>query len=38
VFQVGLKLEPLERDELLRLEPLYLRASSAEEKALREGK
>lgn len=38
VFRVGLNLQPLERDELLRLEPLYLRLSSAEEKALRDGK
>jgi tRNA threonylcarbamoyladenosine biosynthesis protein TsaB len=38
VFRVGSKLPPLDRDEMLRLEPLYLRLSSAEEKAMRDGK
>jgi tRNA threonylcarbamoyladenosine biosynthesis protein TsaB len=33
VFAVGLKLPPLSRGELFALEPLYLRGSSAEEKA-----
>jgi tRNA threonylcarbamoyladenosine biosynthesis protein TsaB len=33
VYAVGCRLAPVTRDELLRLEPLYLRGSSAEEKA-----
>jgi tRNA threonylcarbamoyladenosine biosynthesis protein TsaB len=33
VFAVGLRLPPLTREELFALEPLYLRGSSAEEKA-----
>ena len=33
VFAVGLRLAPLSREELFGLEPLYLRGSSAEEKA-----
>jgi tRNA threonylcarbamoyladenosine biosynthesis protein TsaB len=33
VFAVGSKLPPLTREELFALEPLYLRGSSAEEKA-----
>lgn len=33
VYWVGRGLSPLTRDEMLRLEPLYLRGSSAEEKA-----
>jgi len=33
VFAVGSKLAPLAREELFALEPLYLRGSSAEEKA-----
>jgi tRNA threonylcarbamoyladenosine biosynthesis protein TsaB len=32
VFAVGIRLSPLAREELLTLEPLYLRGSSAEEK------
>ncbi|MCZ2342832.1 MAG: tRNA (adenosine(37)-N6)-threonylcarbamoyltransferase complex dimerization subunit type 1 TsaB [Bacteroidales bacterium] len=37
VYHVGLRQSPLSRVELLQLEPLYLRASSAEEKAARQG-
>jgi tRNA threonylcarbamoyladenosine biosynthesis protein TsaB len=37
VFAAGVGLPPLTREELLALEPLYLRGSSAEEKAKREG-
>lgn len=33
VFAVGLRLPPLAKEELFALEPLYLRGSSAEEKA-----
>lgn len=33
VFEVGLRLAPLSKEELFSLEPLYLRGSSAEEKA-----
>lgn len=33
VFAVGVKLKPLTREEMFALEPLYLRGSSAEEKA-----
>lgn len=33
VFTVGLRLPPLTKEELFALEPLYLRGSSAEEKA-----
>jgi len=33
VFTIGLRLAPLTKDELFALEPLYLRGSSAEEKA-----
>jgi tRNA threonylcarbamoyladenosine biosynthesis protein TsaB len=35
VFEVGLTLHPLTQDQLFALEPLYLRGSSAEEKAKR---
>ena len=35
VFRVGLRLAPLTAAEVMRLEPLYLRPSSAEEKAAR---
>jgi tRNA threonylcarbamoyladenosine biosynthesis protein TsaB len=38
VLRVGLGLPPVTREELFRLEPLYLRGSSAEEKAKREGR
>jgi len=38
VFAAGARLEALSREELFALEPLYLRGSSAEEKAKREGK
>jgi tRNA threonylcarbamoyladenosine biosynthesis protein TsaB len=38
VFAVGARLPALSRAELFALEPLYLRGSSAEEKAKREGK
>jgi tRNA threonylcarbamoyladenosine biosynthesis protein TsaB len=38
VFAVGLTLSPLTREQLFALEPLYLRGSSAEEKAKAEGK
>ena len=37
LFRVGLRLPPLTRDDVMRLEPLYLRASSAEEKAAKKG-
>jgi tRNA threonylcarbamoyladenosine biosynthesis protein TsaB len=37
VFAAGRGLAPLTRDEVFRLEPLYLRGSSAEEKAKRDG-
>lgn len=37
VFAVGLRLSPLTREELFALEPLYLRGSSAEEKAASAG-
>lgn len=35
VLRVAATMQPLSRDELMRLEPLYLRGSSAEEKAKR---
>lgn len=37
LFAVGKTLAPASREEIFRLEPLYLRGSSAEEKAKREG-
>jgi tRNA threonylcarbamoyladenosine biosynthesis protein TsaB len=37
VYRVALTLPPLTRDEMMKLEPLYLRGSSAEEKAKRGG-
>jgi tRNA threonylcarbamoyladenosine biosynthesis protein TsaB len=37
VLEAGAGLDPLGRDEMFRLEPLYLRGSSAEEKARRDG-
>jgi tRNA threonylcarbamoyladenosine biosynthesis protein TsaB len=36
VFAIGKRLAPLSREEMFALEPLYLRASSAEEKVNRE--
>ena len=33
LLAVGLRMSPVTREELLRLEPIYLRGSSAEEKA-----
>lgn len=38
VFTVGRKLSPLTREQMFALEPLYLRGSSAEEKAKAEGR
>jgi tRNA threonylcarbamoyladenosine biosynthesis protein TsaB len=38
VFEVGRHLPPLSREQMFALEPLYLRGSSAEEKAKAEGK
>jgi tRNA threonylcarbamoyladenosine biosynthesis protein TsaB len=38
IHRVGLTLRPLTREEMFAVEPLYLRGSSAEEKARREGK
>jgi tRNA threonylcarbamoyladenosine biosynthesis protein TsaB len=38
VFAVGQTLSPLTREQIFALEPLYLRGSSAEEKAKAEGK
>jgi tRNA threonylcarbamoyladenosine biosynthesis protein TsaB len=38
VFAVGMRRPALSREEVFALEPLYLRGSSAEEKAKREGK
>jgi tRNA threonylcarbamoyladenosine biosynthesis protein TsaB len=37
LFEVGRELPPASREELFQLEPLYLRGSSAEENAKREG-
>ena len=37
LFRAGLDLAPVSRQELFAVEPLYLRGSSAEEKAKREG-
>jgi tRNA threonylcarbamoyladenosine biosynthesis protein TsaB len=37
VFTAGRRIEPLSEDDLFRLEPLYLRGSSAEEKAKKNG-
>ena len=38
LFQIGSRLPPLARGDLMQLEPLYLRPSSAEEQAARAGK
>jgi tRNA threonylcarbamoyladenosine biosynthesis protein TsaB len=38
VYAVGRRLSPLSREQLFALEPLYLRGSSAEEKAKAEGR
>jgi tRNA threonylcarbamoyladenosine biosynthesis protein TsaB len=38
VYAVGMEISPLSREELFALEPLYLRGSSAEEKAKAVGK
>ncbi len=38
MFQIGSRLPPLSRGDLMQLEPLYLRPSSAEEQAARAGK
>jgi tRNA threonylcarbamoyladenosine biosynthesis protein TsaB len=38
LFRVGRRLAPLTAEEVMRLEPLYLRGSSAEEKAARAAK
>ena len=37
LFRAGIDLAPVSREELFALEPLYLRGSSAEEKAKRDG-